>query len=198
MAEIVFFKRKEPFSRRVLCPVAAVLGAWIVLNCLTSHLGWFGNGSGYRVAATVLYPLLGITITCGSIFVYSVMYHRGASTGERILWAWIVPVAYVLKEIWRVSVFFTLGESFYYALAPLTLGALLAPVGVLSLCEMFWRWRDRKRGKETRIVTIGLIAGLVFWVITVFFMLLWGSSYDTPGSRWFYLYMEGYKALFLR
>jgi hypothetical protein len=178
--------------------VGFALGAWILLNGLTSHLGWFGSGSGYRAAADVLYPLLGITITGSSIFVYSVMYHRGASVKERVLWANIVPAAYVLKEIWRVTAFFSLGESFYYALAPLTLGVLLAPVGFLSLCEMFWRWRDKKRGQATRIVTGGPIAGVVFWVITVFFMLLWGSANDTPGSQWFYLYMEGYKALFLR
>jgi hypothetical protein len=197
MADIVFPRRKEPFSRRVLCPVAVALGAWILLNGLTSHPGWFGNGSGYRAAADVLYPLLGITITGSGIFVYSVMYNRGASVKERVLWAWIVPAAYVLKEIWRVSAFFSLGESFYYALAPLTLGVLLAPIGLLSLCEMFWRWRDRKRGQATRIVTIGPVAGGVFWLITVFFMLLWGSANDTPGARWFYLYMEGYKALFV-
>jgi hypothetical protein len=198
MAEIVTPNERKPFSRRVLWPVGVALGAWVLLNCLTSHLVWFGNGSGYRAAAAVLYPLLGITITGSGIFVYSVMYHRGASTRERVLWGWIVPGAFVLKEIWRANSFFSLGESFYYALAPLTLGVLLAPIGFLSLCEMFWRWRDRKRGQATRIATAGPVAGIVFWMITVFFMLFWGSANDTPGAKWFYLYMEGYKALFIR
>ncbi|MCK9364041.1 MAG: hypothetical protein M0P74_10665 [Syntrophales bacterium] len=198
MAEIVAKKKREPFGRRVLCPVGVALGVWVLLNGLTSHLEWFGNGGGYRAAAAVLYPLLGISITCSSIFVYSVMYIRGASLKERVFWAYIVPGAFVLKEIWRVSAFFSPGESFYYAFAPLTLGVLLAPVGFLSLCEMFWRWRDKQRGEATRIATSGPVAGLVFWGITVFFMLFWGSAEDTPGSKWFYLYMEGYKALFVR
>lgn len=198
MAETFALRKREPFKRRVLCPVGFALGAWILLNVLTSHLEWFGNGSGYRAAANVLYPLLGMTLIGSGIFVYSVMHHRGASVKERVLWSWIVPIGYVLKEIWRANSFFSLGESFYYALAPLTLGVLLAPIGFLSLCEMFWRWRDRKRGQATRIVTGGPVAGIVFWMITVFFMLFWGSANDTPGAKWFYLYMEGYKNLFLR
>jgi len=188
----------QSFRRRALYPAGVALGVWVLLNVLTGHLGWFGNGNVYRIAAAILYPLLGITIVAGSLFVYSIMYVRGAPIRERIIWSCIVPVVYILKEIWRVSAFFSVGESFYYALAPVPLGLLFSQIGFLCLGEIFWRWRDKKSGKELRIFTAGPASGLVFWLITLYFMLLWGSLSDTPGSNWFYLYMEGYKALFVR
>lgn len=197
MAEIIEKKGKQPFSRRVLFPAGLALGAWVLLNFLTSHLGWFGSGHAYRAAADILYPMLGITIVFSSLFLYSVMYARGASVRERILWACIVPFAYILKEIWRVSAFFSLSESFYYALAPTTLGLLVGQLGLLCFCEMFWRWRDKKGGVPLRIITAGPAVVLTVFVILIYVMFFWGSSGDTPGSKCFYLYMEGYKALFV-
>jgi hypothetical protein len=154
-------------------------------------------GSVYRTASFILYLMLGLTITFSSLFVYSVTYARGASAKERILWACVVPFVWILKEIWRVSAFFSLGESFYYALGPLPLGLLVFQLVCLCLCEMFWRWRRKKNGESIQILTPGPVTGLVISAILLYFMALWGNPGDTPGSKWFYLYMEGYKALFL-
>ena len=139
MAEITAKKERQPLSRRILWPAGVALVAWVVLNFLTSHLEWFGSGQVYRTAADILYSLLGFTIIFSSLIVYSLLYVRGASAKERILWALIVPLAWILKEIWRVSAFFTWGESFYYALSPLPLGLFLSnsfPSLVRNLLEM--------------------------------------------------------------
>jgi len=197
MAKMAGRKGIQPFSRRVLLPAGIALGVWVMLNVLTSHLEWFGRGQTYRTAATILYPLLGLTIIFSSLFVYSVLYARGASVKERILWALIVPLAWILKEIWRVSSIFSFGESLYYALGPSPLGLLGIQLLFLPLCEIFWRWRTKKRGETIRIVTLGPALSLIIFVILVYFMLFWGNSGDTPGSKLFYLYMEGYKALFV-
>ena len=198
MAETAAFREGQPFGRRVLFPVGTALGAWILLNVLTSHLFWFGSGSAYRIAATILYPLLGLTIGFSSPVVYSILRMRGASTTERIFWAYTVPVAWVLKEVWRVSAFFSPGEALYYALAPVSLAVLVFQIGYLSLCELLWRWRDRRKGEAVRIWTAGPVAGLVIFAILIYFMAFWGNAGDTRGSHWFYLYMEGYKALFVK
>ena len=197
MAEIIEEGRKKPFSRRVLLPAGVALGVWVLLNFLTSHLEWFGSGHTYRIAADILYPMLGLTIVFSSLLLYSVMYARGASVRERILWACIIPFAYILKEIWRVSAFFSPGESFYYALAPTTSGLLVGQIGLLCLCEIFWRWRNKKRGVPIRIFTLGPAVVLAIYLILIYVMFFWGSSGDTPGSKWFYIYMEGYKAIFV-
>ncbi len=198
MAEMKERKEGQPFSRRVLCPAGIALGVWVLLNVMTSHLEWFGSGSAYRAAAATFYPMLGMTIAFSSLFVYSVMYTRGASAKERILCACLVPIAWVSKEIWRVSEFFSLGESFYYALSPSPLGVLGLQLGCLCLCEIFWRWRYTKRGESIRIVTPGPIMGLAGFAVLTYFILLWGTPGDTPGTKWFYLYMEGYKAFFVK
>jgi len=197
MAEMIDRKNVQPFSRRVLLPAGIALAVWVVMNVLTSHLEWFGSGHTYRAAADILYSILGFTIIFSSLFIYSVLYVRGASVQERILWALIVPLAWILKEIWRVSAFFSLGESFYYALGPSPLGLLGIQLLFLPLCEIFWRWRDKKRGATFRIVTLGPALSLIIFMILGYFMLFWGNAGDTPGSKLFYLFMEGYKALFV-
>ena len=197
MVEKAGRKEIQPFRRRVVLPTGIALGVWVVLNVLTGHLEWFGNGQAYRTAADILYSMLGFTIIFGSLIVYSLLYVRGASAKERILWALIVPLAWILKEAWRVSSIFSLGESFYYALSPLPMGLLLFQLLSLCLCEIFWRWWDKKRGETIRIVTTGPVLGLMIFALLVYFMLFWGNAGDTPGSKLFYIYMEGYKALFV-
>lgn len=197
MAEVTVKKRRQPFCRRVHLPVAAALGIWVLLNFLTSHLEWFGTGHTYLIAANILYTMLGITILFSSVFLYSVMYVRGTSLWKRILWSCIIPFVYILKEIWRVSKYFSPGESLYYALAPTTVGLLVGQLGLLCLCEIYWRWRDKKRGVPLRIFTSGTAAALAAFVILIYVMFFWGSYGDTPGSKWFYVYMEGYKAIFV-
>jgi hypothetical protein len=197
MAERIRRKKIQPFSRRVLMPAGIALGAWVTLNVLTSHLEWFGSGQTYQTAADILYSMLGFTLIFSSLIIYSLLYVQGGSTIERILWANIVPLAWILKEIWRVSAFFTWGESFYYALSPMPLGLLLVQLLYLTLGELFWRWRDKKKNEVTRILTSGPVSVLMIFVVLVYFMLFWGNAGDTPGSKLFYIYMEGYKALFV-
>jgi hypothetical protein len=188
---------RPSLGRRVLRPAGIALGSWVVLHFLTGHLEWFGSSQAYRTAADILYAMLGFTLIFSSLFVYSLLHVRGASTKEKILWALIVPLAWILKEVWRVSYIFSLGESFFYALGPLPLGLLLSQLLSLCLCEIFWRWRYKKKIGSIRIFTPGPISVLVIFFILVYFMLFWGNAGDTPGSNLFYIYMEGYKALFV-
>jgi hypothetical protein len=197
MAEITAKKEKQPLSRRILWPAGLALVAWVVLNFLTSHLEWFGSGQVYRTAADIFYSLLGFSIIFSSLIVYSVLYDRGASAKEKILWANIVPLAWIFKEIWRVSFFFTWGESFYYAFSPLPLGLFLNQMLFLPLCEIFWRWRDKKKNEVVRIFTPGPISVLLIFAFLLYFMLFWGNAGDTPGSKLFYIYMWGYRLLFV-
>jgi hypothetical protein len=197
MAELETTRDRQPFIRRVLWPAGIGLAAWAVLNSLTSHLEWFGSGLIYRTSADLFYSLLGFTIIFSSPVVYSLLYFRGASTLERILWAYSVPLAWILKEIWRVRAIFTWGESFYYALSPLQLGLLVFQLFSLCLCEIFWRWHFQKKNRSVRIFTPGPILGLITFLVLIYFMLFWGNAGDTPGSNLFYRYMEGYKAFFI-
>jgi hypothetical protein len=196
MADAETKKATAPLNSAALFPAGIALLAWLLFDTTTSHLNWFESGSLYRMAANILYPLLGVTIVFSGPAVYIVLFAQGVSNIARIFLSLIVPFAWVIKEVLRVTSFFSLGESLYYALSPLALGLLVNQAGILSLCEILLRMHKRKKGTPLRIVTIGPVLGLLLMVVMSYFMFFWGSSSDTPGSKWFYLYMEGYKALF--
>ncbi len=188
--------QERKFYRGLYFPAGFAAGVWFLLNFLTNHLEWFGNGAGYRTAAFFLYLLLGLSIFFSGPVVYGLMYVRGASLMQRLLGAYLVPLAWALKEIWRVSEFFTMGESLYYSLSPLPLGVLTYQVGFLSLVEIFFRWRKKKSEGFSHVLSRGPIVGLVFFALILYLTLLWGVPGESPGTRWFYLYQEGYKMLF--
>ena len=174
------------------------MGVWAGLNFLTDHLHWFGGGVPYRAAAFSTYLLLGLLIAFGSFFLYPVLFFRGASLRERVVGSYAVLLLWVPVEIFRVSEYFTLGESFYYALSPMPFGLMVCQVGYMSLGEMICRWRLKKRGVGgVKIFTAGPLIGVGVLLVMNYLMILWGVPEESPGTKWFYIYQEGYKALFL-
>jgi hypothetical protein len=188
---------KRAFGSRFLWPVGVALGIWAVMNFITDHLHWFGSGASYRAIAFSFYFLLGILITFGSFFLYPILFFRGAALKERVIGSYAVLLAWVFTEIFRVSEYFTAGESVYYAFSPMPSGLLVAQVGYMSLCEMLCRWRLKKRGiRGVKIFTPGPLIGVGVLLAMNYLMLFWGVPEESPGTKWFYIYQEGYKALF--
>ena len=197
MSEWVPVAGKKTFGHRFLWPVGVALGIWAGLDFLTSHLEWFGTGVPYRAAAFSFYLLLGILIAFGSFFLYPVLFFRGASLKERVIGSYAVLFLWVFVEIFRVNEYFTPGESFYYALSPMPFGLIVYQVGYMSLGEMICRWRLKKRGIPGRkIFTPGPLIGVAILLIMNYVMIFWGVPEESPGTKWFYIYQEGYKALF--
>jgi hypothetical protein len=187
---------KRTTFKKIYRPPGFALGVWLGLNFLTDHLEWFGTGAAYRTAAFLLYLFLGLLIFFAAPAVYAAMRIRGASFKERVLGAYLVPALWVLKEIWRVSGFFSWGESFYYALSPIPFAVLTYQVGTLCLVEMVFRFRKRGPDPFPPILSPGPILGLGFFALVVYLTLFWGLPAESPGTKCFYLYQEGYKALF--
>jgi apolipoprotein N-acyltransferase len=188
---------KKAFASRFLWPVGVALGVWAGLNFLTDHLYWFGSGVPYRAAAFSLYLLLGLLIAFGSFFLYPVLFFRGASLKERVIGSYAVLLLWVFVEIFRVSEYFTPGESVYYAFSPMPFGLMVYQVGYMSLCEMICRWRLKKNGvRGIKIFTPGPLIGVGVLLVMNYVMIFWGVPDESPGTKWFYIYQEGYKALF--
>jgi len=197
VSEPVRVERKKSFPSRFLWPVGIALGVWAGLDFLTGHLEWFGSGASYRAVAFGSYLLLGVLIAFGSFFVYPILFFRGASLKERVIGSYAVLLGWVFTEIFRVSEYFTAGESVYYAFSPMPFGLLVYQVGYMSLCEMICRWRLKKREvRGVRIFTPGPLIGLGVLLAMSYLMILWGVPEESPGTKWFYIYQEGYKALF--
>jgi hypothetical protein len=183
---------KQPFSRRFIIPVGIMLLVWIVLDILYSNAGIVGHAPTYHTLAFILGILLFISIGFSPLILYPVMYLKGSGAGERILGAFMVPLAFSIKEIIRVSEYFTIPESIYYGLSSVCLLAMLGSFGLMGIGEIISRSITRKRGLSTKAVVSPVsIIVIVFSIAALYFILIWGA-----GVHWFYVYVEGYKYLF--
>ena len=96
-----------------------------------------------------------------------------------------------MREVVRVSEFFTWGESVYYGFSTSGLLPLIFNIGIIGLCELVCRARAQRIGVRVRVFTPAPLLALALLPAGVYVMFIWGM-----GTRWFYIYQEGYKLLF--
>jgi len=183
---------KRSFLQRFIVPSGIML-----ITMILSLVLYYNS---YEIAGKALHPLIAnvfgfilwLSIGFGSLYVYPVMFFRGASGGERVLGSLITPLAWLLKELIRVSEFFTFGETLYYGLSSLFLLIFIGSLGLMSICELICRAIvRRKSGAPVKVVTPLPVIGIVSALIALYVIFIWGV-----GVHWFYIYQEGYKALF--
>jgi hypothetical protein len=131
------------------------------------------------------------SVGAGSLYLYPTTFFRGAGKMERIIACLVTPVLYAASEAVRVREFFTWGESLYYALSPGFQLILLGNIGCMGLAEILCRIRRRRNGETVRIGTPLPLAAFLLFFVGLWVILIWGL-----GVHWFYVYQEGYKALF--
>jgi len=184
---------KATFVQRLVIPAGAALLGWLVLHFISGHLGWIENRLIYKAAMNVVHLVLFFYLLFNGFFVYRAMFMKGAGLAERIAGSYLTPVAYAIKEIIRVSEFFTIGESFFYCLLTYpVLGLFVWQAGLLAVSEMLCKKYYKKRNLyEGKAVTAAPLAILILSIITIYFLFL----YDDGGTA-FYIYMEIYKMLF--
>ena len=186
------FESRPSFFKRVISPAGipllTLILSWIVYeNTWRTDIIWLRQGLSF-VSGVVMFMSIGL----GPLLVYPMAFSRKAGPAERVAACLITPILWDLKEIIRVTEFFTLGESIYYGFNPLFLGLMAASLFQIGLMETLCRWR-KMRGDSTmrslvwRAPAVAMFLGLA----GVFVFLVWGM-----GVHWFYLYQEGYKVLF--
>jgi hypothetical protein len=183
---------KRSFVQRFLIPVGIMLVTMILSLVLYYNSYAIGGKALHPLIANVFGVVLWISIGFGSLFVYPSMFFRGASGGERVLGSLITPIVWTLKELVRVSEFFTLGETLYYGLSSIFLLIFIGSLGLMGICELICRVIvKRKSAVPIKVVTPLPVLGIVFGLIAFYVIFIWGV-----GVHWFYIYQEGYKALF--
>jgi hypothetical protein len=151
-----------------------------------------GNDTLHQLTAYIFGLVLFATIGFGPLYVYPRTFFRGASGLERILACLVTPVAWNAKEVVRVSEFFTWGESLYYGLNTIFLLCLCAGAIQMGLCEIACRWvHNRKVSEPVSVVTPASVIAVLAGLAGVSVLFVWGA-----GVHSFYIYQEGYKALF--
>lgn len=183
---------RQSFVRRVVAPAATVLIVMAASAILYDRSWRIGNDTLHQLTAYIFGLVLFASIGFGPLYVYPKAFFRGASGLERILASLVTPMAWNAKEVVRVSEFFTWGESLYFGLNSVFLLCLCVGAIQMGLCEMACRGvRNRAISEPVPVITpVSLIAVLV-GLVGAGVLFLWGM-----GVHWFYIYQEGYKALF--
>ena len=185
---------KASFGKRFLKPVIFVILTMVVSGITYFYLSWqIQDPSLHAFVALVSSSILFISIGFGTIYIYPVAYFRGANLAERIIACLITPIVWDLKEMVRVSEFFTFGETLYYGLNTVFILSVFGALGQMGLCELICRWRLRKRsGEPVKILSPVPIVSIVLGLLALYVCLLWGM-----GVHFFYIYIQGYRALFV-
>lgn len=183
---------KASFLKRFMPAGAALLG-WLVLHLISENLGWIENRGTYKLAMNTVHVVLFFYLAFNGFFVYRAMLMKGANLVERIAGSYMTPLAYAIKEIIRVSEYFTVGESFFYCLLTYpVLGLFVWQAGLLAasemLCRKYYKKRNRYEGNTVAAVPLAIS---IFSLIALYFLFL----YDDGGTA-FYIYMESYKMIF--
>lgn len=193
MPNSLAFQERCSLTRRWVIPASTLLGLSALFFGISVNLEGIENAGIYRLAMNGVHLMLFICVAFGSLFIYPWMFIRGASLAERIFGSLITPLAFVAKELIRVREFFTWGEALYYALSPVLLLLLIGQVGLMGLAELVCRAMGNRRAVSARrVVSFGPVVAILAALAALYVILLWGM-----GVHWFYIYMQGYKALFL-
>ena len=183
---------EKPFSQRFIVPAGLLLLIAIVSALLYFNSDLIENDRIHWIVAYVSGLILFISIGFGTFFVYPFMYFRGASGKERVLGSLVTFIAWTFKELVRVSEYFTLGETLYYSVSSIFLLILFGIFGQMGVCELICRKIANKRSSEPiKVITPLPVVAIIGALFALYILLIWGV-----GVHWFYIYMEGYKALF--
>jgi hypothetical protein len=183
---------KKSFVKRIAIPTGAVLASMLVSWIIYNGSWKIRNDIVQFVVANISAIVLFVSIGFGAFVIYPIAYFGGASLRERVLASLVTPIVWNIKEIVRVTQFFTLGESVYYGLNQVLLLCMFGAFAQMGLCEMICRWRLNKRGEgPLRVISSGPVVSIASGLVAFFVLMVWGL-----GVHYFYIYMEVYKALF--
>ncbi len=184
---------KASFAKRFVYPTSIVLITWIASTLVYWNSAKVGSASLHYFLADASGIVMFLSIGFGSLLIYPMAYFRGASATERIVASLVTPIIWIIKEEIRVSLYFTLGKTLYYALNQLHVMVILGSLGLMGACEIICRIIFKGRtGEQVKVVTALPISAMVISLIAFYCSLIWEG-----GVHWFYFFVRVYRAIFL-
>jgi len=182
---------KQSFLRRFVYPQATV----IVIMAVSFLVYHFSHGIKNHTLFQVLSGLSGImillTLWFGTFYIYMVSYFRGASLTERILACLIPAFLWATKESIVVACVYSVPEGIYFYLSIVNQWLVSTIIAEIGLSHILCRRKIKKQGEGVKGTAIPAFLAIVFGIGNSLFILLWNV-----GVHHFYIFMEGYKALF--
>lgn len=132
------------------------------------------------------------SIGFGTLFIYPVTYFKGAGTRERMTACLITPLAWNFLEIFKMADVFPFMESLYYGINSLAILTFTMTFALMGICEMVCRYLVKRKGGTIKIITPAPILSIIVLFFVTYITAIWGN-----GAHWFYIFMNGYIALFI-
>ena len=183
-------EEKSVISRSVV-PVAIVLAIMALSYAGYHNAHKIGSDIVYRVMVNISAFSLFFSISLPALFIYPRSYRGGAGLPERVAASLFVPAVWAVKEVYRVTLSFPLAESLYFIVNPLIIAAFCAAAAEMGLSEYLVRRGRKKAGEDLSLLPMPALLAIVVGVGLIVFMFSWGLGVHT-----FYIYQEGYKAIF--
>lgn len=177
--------------RQSVKPVLVVFAVMAV-----SFIGYFGSRQVtpdglHQAMALVFGTTYFLAVAFGPAYVFTVTTVRGVRLPIRVLAAYVNPLIWMTKEVFRLTEAHPFVEALYWYCNPLNVWLISLAVLEMGVATLIARRMLRRRGEDIRVVTpapvIIAVASLVF-VISVY---AWGK-----GENVYVLFLEGYRHLF--
>jgi hypothetical protein len=183
---------KKPLAR-LFVPASSVLFFWIILNLAYQVVGSIDDVSLYRTLAASICVLLFGSVGFSSLLIYPIMYFNGASFKFRVMGVYILPLAWCLKELYRVTAGVTFLEGLFFAFfTSIQLWLLSGQIGLIGISELLCRLKAKNKDTSIKILTPGPVIAIFFSLAATYFIIIW------DGGLSFHLMIKMiYRALFL-
>jgi len=161
--------------------------SWICYN-----LSWrLENETIHLLLADISGTLLFLSITFGTVVVYSMVCFRGGSLLEKVIASFVNPLIWVIKEFFRMLTSFSITESLYFSLNPLVIWLILGIIAQMGLLEIICRWRQKKGGDDIKVFSFPAFMAFFIGLSLVIILYAWGR-----GENVFSFYLEMYRMFF--
>ncbi len=167
---------RKPLAR-LFIPAGSVLCFWIILNLAYNLIGTIDDAALYRTLAASICILLYVSVGFSSLLIYPIMYFNGASFKLRVLGVYIMPMAWCIKEFYRVTAGVTFLEGLFFVFfTSIQLFLLLGQVGLIGVSELICRAIVKRKNASIKIVTPGPIIAILISLAATYFIVIWDGG----------------------
>jgi hypothetical protein len=135
--------------------------------------------------------LILLTLWFGTFYIYIVAYLRGASVLERIIACFIPAFLWATKESIILAGVYSVPEALYFLFSVVNQWLVSTIIAEMGLSELICRRAAKKRGVQLKRGPAVAILAMVLGIGNFLFILFWDV-----GVNHFYIFMNGYRALF--
>ena len=182
---------RETFSRRFISPVVRLAALTTASYVVYLH-PWGRRNPIWDEGVTFFSgALFFLCVGLGVLYVYPKARLGGAGAFERVIAGLVTPVLWSTKDVIAVWGVYPWAQAVYYYLNPVNMLLYAAVLAEIGLSELACRRKMRLLGRPASGSSFTAWAALVIGLGLVVFQFAWDL-----GVHHFYIFQEGYKALF--